>query len=223
MSPAKPSRSGPAWKKGSDQTSLPIVPIIVGLVVIVAVIAIVASSMSSDEETASTEGLQEVAPVAVSGEPLPPTPEGGQDPAVGTTAPELEGEAFDGSAIEITDDGRPKVLVFLAHWCPHCQAEVPRLVDWFEDNGVPDDVDIYGIATGTSEERPNFPPSSWLDREGWERPTLADSQEGTAADAFGLSAFPFFVALDGDHQVVARGSGELSIEDWEALLDAARS
>ena len=50
-----------------------------------------------------------------------------------------------GCAVSIEADGRPKIVVFLAHWCPHCQAEVPRLVDWFGENGVPDDVDYANI------------------------------------------------------------------------------
>ncbi len=119
--------------------------------------------------------------------------------------------------------GVPKVLVFLAHWCPHCQREVPVLVDWLAEHGKPSDVDIYGIATGSTKDRPNFPPSAWLEKEGWDLPTVADSADGTAGMSFGLSAFPFFVALDADNDVVARGSGELSTEEWEGLLDEARS
>jgi thiol-disulfide isomerase/thioredoxin len=221
MTPAKPPRSGPAWKKDQEARRLPVVPIALGLIAVIAIIAIVASSMADDEAT-STEGLQQVGPVAVSGDPLPTLEEGIADAAVGVTAPGIEGQSFDGSSVEIDDDGRPKVVVFLAHWCPHCQVEVPKLVDWFAENGVPEDVDVYAVATGTTEDRPNYPPSRWLDREEWDRPTLADSEDGMAANAFGLSAFPFYVALDGDHQVVARGSGELSTEQWESLLDAAR-
>src|SRR3546814_5923343 len=60
---------------------------------------------------------------------------------------------------------------------------------------MPEDVDVYGVSTSTNEERPNHPPSAWLDKEGWEYPTLADSPESQTATAFGLSGFPFFVAL----------------------------
>lgn len=222
MPPSNPSSRGPAWKKDQSAGGFAVIPIVVGVIALIAVIAIVASSMGEDDKT-STEGLQQVGPVAVSGDPLEPLPDGASDPAVGTTAPGLEGQTFEGASIEIDDDGRPKVVVFLAHWCPHCQVEVPKLVEWFGENGVPEDVDVYAVATGTSEERPNFPPSSWLEREGWEQPTLVDTEEGMAASAYGLSAFPFFVALDSDHQVVARGSGELSTEQWESLLDAARA
>lgn len=218
----QPPKSGPAWKKGGDSRSFPVVPIVIGVIVLIAVIAIVASSLGQDEDTTASDGLQQVGPVAVEGSALPQLPDAGDDPAVGAQAPSVEGQSFDGSPVTIGADGRPKVVVFLAHWCPHCQAEVPSLVAWFGQNGVPDDVDVYGVATATTEARPNFPPSAWLQREGWDQPTLADSEDSKAAQAFGLSAFPFFVALDGDNQVVARGSGELSTEQWEALLAAVR-
>lgn len=215
------SSHGPAWKQGQDARRLPVVPIVIGVIALIAVIALVASSLAEEDD--ATEGQQQVGPVAVSGDPLPRFGDSAGDPAVGTAAPRLEGQSFDGSSVEIGDDGRPKVVVFLAHHCPHCQAEVPRIVDWFGDNGVPDDVDVYGVATGTSEDLPNYPPSRWLDREEWDRPTMADDEDSTAASAFGLSAYPYFVALDADHEVVARGTGELSAQQWESLLDAARA
>jgi len=218
LSPTKPNRGGPAWKKDQNRRSLLLIPIALGAIALAGLIAILASGSADDPP--STEGLQQVAAVGVTGDALPRLPDG-SDPAVGTRAPELTGQTFDATPVVIGDDGRPKVLVFLAHWCPHCQAEVPRLVDWFEANGVPGDVDVYAVATGTDEDRPNFPPSSWLEREGWDPPTLLDTDDSAAALAYGLSAYPFFVALDSDHEVVARGTGELGMDDWERLLDAA--
>ena len=46
---------------------------------------------------------------------------------------------------------------------------------------------------------------------------------GVPADAFGVSAFPFFVAVDGDNNVIARASGELTVDQWTGLLDQAAS
>ncbi len=109
-------------------------------------------------------------------------------------------------------------MVFLAHHCPHCQAEVPRIVDWASQGLVPAGVDIYGVATGTTSSRENYPPSAWLEREGWPFPTLADSDEYAAAEAWGLTSYPYFVALDADGKVVERASGELTQEQFTALL-----
>lgn len=41
-----------------------------------------------------------------------PTP----DAAAGAPAPEVRGTSFDGTSVSITNDGRTKALVFLAHW-----------------------------------------------------------------------------------------------------------
>ena len=38
------------------------------------------------------------------------------DSAAGQPAPEVRGTSFDGTAVSITNDGRTKALVFLAHW-----------------------------------------------------------------------------------------------------------
>jgi hypothetical protein len=46
---------------------------------------------------------------------------------------------------------------------------------------------------------------------------LADPQ-GSAASAFGLSGFRFFVLLDGRGMVVGRASGEQSPRDLDRLL-----
>jgi thiol-disulfide isomerase/thioredoxin len=193
----------------------------IGVVVVLAVVAVVASR-GSTPKTNEAKGLQQTRPVTVSGTPLPPFAGEGVDPAVGTSAPRMRGSTFAGRPVAIADDGRPKVVLFIAHWCPHCQREVPRLASWLRSKGMPAGVDLYAVATGTTPDRPNYPPSTWLRREGWTVTTMADDDNQTAADAFGLSAYPFFVAVDGSGKVVARASGELTISSLEKLLGQAR-
>ena len=43
------------------------------------------------------------------------------------------------------------------------------------------------------------------------------------SDAFGLSAFPYFVAVDGSGKVVARTSGEISTGQFAELAQSALS
>lgn len=219
--PARPNRGPARASRAGARRRFPIVPVVLGIVGLLALVAVVATG--GDDGGGEVAGLEQTRPVSVEGDPLARYRAGGADPAVGTAAPEVQGATFDGTPVAITADGRPKVLVFLAHWCPHCQREVPVLAGWLAGNGPPGDVDIYGVATSTSSERPNYPPSEWLREEGFTVPTLADDGQGSAAVAFGLSSFPYYVVLDGDHQVLARGSGELSIEQWESLVDLART
>jgi hypothetical protein len=71
--------------------------------------------------------------------------------------------------------------------------------------------------------RPNYPPSEWLAREDWAIPTIADDTEGTAGDAFGLTGYPYFVAVKADGTVAARASGEQTLEQLQAMIALARS
>lgn len=223
MPPARRTRSrtqNPP-NRGRPPPRLPLIPIIVGVISLLAVIAVIASR-GGGGRVQQPRGIEQTRPVSVRGEPLAKYGDS-VDAALGAVAPQLAGARFDGTSLAISADGRSKVLVFLAHWCPHCEREVPVLADWLSTNGAPHDVDLYAIATSTTPDRPNFPPSAWLEREGWKVPTLADSTDSLAAQAFGLTVFPYFVAVDRQNHVVARLSGELTIQQWEALLGRARS
>ena len=192
---------------------------VAGLVLVLAVAAIVSSGGGDKKESA--EGVEETRPVTVTGAALPKfEPGGADDAAVGKTIPDVKGQSFDGSPVEIRNDGRAKLIVFVAHWCPHCQKEIPLLADWLQSNSLPNGVDLYTVSTGVTSERPNYPPSTWLEKEGWTAKTLADSENQEAADAFGLSAFPYFVAVDGSGKVVARTSGEISTADFADLAQS---
>jgi thiol-disulfide isomerase/thioredoxin len=193
----------------------------VAAIVIVLAVAAIVSSGGSGSKKKSAQGVAETRPVTVTGTPLAKIPDSGADPAVGTTIPEVKGQAFDGSPVDIRNDGRPKLVLFVAHWCPHCQREVPLLTSYLKSHPLPKGVDLYTVATATNAQRPNYPPSAWLDKVGWKAPTMADSDAGQAADAFGLSAFPYFVAVDGSGKVVARTTGEITTDEFATL--AAKS
>lgn len=200
----------------AERRPFPLVPVVVAIVVVVlGIVAIVVSTGGGDD----AEGQNQ--PVEVSGAALAPFAGGASDPAVGAEAPELRGASFDGSTVEITADGTPKLLVFVAHWCPHCNEEVPVIVDWLGGETSKDGVDVYAVSTDVNEAAPNFPPSEWLAEEDWPAPVLADDEDSSAGAAYGLRGFPYFVLLDGEHRVVTRGTGELSPDELDQLVAAA--
>jgi thiol-disulfide isomerase/thioredoxin len=222
---SKPASRRPTPAKQSKQfkqsnTGMIVVVALAVVAVIAIVAAVVMTQVGKDDGAA---GLEQTQPVTVTGQPLPTYDDkAASDSAVGLAAPALKGSSFDGSAVDITPGGgQPKVLVFLAHWCPHCQAEVPRIVQWQQEGKVPAGVDLSGIATGTTDTRPNYPPSSWLEDEGWTYPTLADSPTYQASEAYGLANYPFFVAVNGEGNVVGRVSGELTEEQFIAFVNLA--
>ncbi len=220
-----PSRKAPTpgTQQRSSRTPLVIGAVVV-LVIVAAVVALIASGGDdgpADAETDSTqlEVVAENQAVDVIGTPLPPLADGVPDAAVGTAAPGLVGQSFYDTPVEVRPgDGRPYLVVFLAHWCPHCQAEVPRMVRWHEQGLVPEGLQVVAVSTAVSEDRPNYPPSKWLDEAGWPWPVLADDELVTAAGAYGVSGFPFMVVVDAEGNVAGRTSGEKSVEELSAFV-----
>lgn len=183
----------------------PLVPVIAGVVALALVVTIVLTFDGGD--TAAQFGSP-----TVTGDPLPTLIDGVDDGAVGMALPSMSGKDFAGTEVAITNDGRPKIVILLAHWCSHCQAEVPVVQAWLNDGLKPDGVDLYSVATSTSETRPNFPPSTWLEREGWTVPVIVDDEAYTVGNTLGLSAFPFWVFVNADGTVAGRTTGELPPE-----------
>jgi thiol-disulfide isomerase/thioredoxin len=186
---------------------------------IVALAAIIAIVSTSADKPASIPGLSQTQPVEVIGTALPQFESGAPDPAVGIVAPTLVGSTFDGSPITVKP-GRPTLVIFIAHWCPHCQREVPVLTQWQKSGGVPGGVDVIGVATGTDTSLPNYPPSQWLANEHFPFSVMADSDSQAAAAAFGLASYPYFVLLDSDGKVVQRASGEIDPNSLTPLLNS---
>ena len=192
-------------------------------VVVVAIVVAVVSSGGGDDSTAKATSY-ETGQVTVDGTALPQYSDSysgtKKDPALAKTIPTLHGTSvFNGKPVTIAPDGKPKAVVFVAHWCPHCQAEVPRLVA-LAKQGVFDGLEVSAVATGTNSTYPNYPPSAWLKDKSWPYPVMADSKTGTAAQAFGLDAYPYFVLVNPDGTVAGRATGEVSDADVTANVKA---
>ena len=189
----------------------------VGVVLLAAVAAVFlvngsdggSSQLPSDLPSASAPAGD--APV-ISGGSLPQFQAPDGDAAVGMTIPEVTAPDA-----QIALNGKAKVLMFLAHWCPHCQAEVPVVQAWVNGGNLPADVEIVSVSTAIDPNRPNYPPDAWLEREGWTAPVITD-EAGTVADAYGLSAFPFWVFVNADGTVAGRLTGELTTAQLDQII-----
>lgn len=199
--------------------------IIIGVVVIGA--AAIALSLSgggsSSSDTTMATGAGEYQPVTVTGDALAPLGDTGVDAALGKKAPALSGKRFNGSEVSIAPGttGKPTMLVFLAHWCPHCNREVPRLVEWNDKGLVPDGLRVVGITTASRDDQANWPPSEWIQTMKWPFDVMADSQAGDAAAAYGVDGYPFMVILDAQGNVVKRTSGEHELSELTAMINEA--
>lgn len=211
----------------------------IGVVVLLAIGGIVWATTGGDDTAASDDtsqtdstgaldGLPTSQPVTVTGDPLPEfTSSGPSDTAIGLTAPTLEGLNFQGAPVvaDASVDGA-YMLVFLAHWCPHCNVEVPRLLTWKNSGAIPADLDIIGVATAVSETSVNFPPAEWFSNKGWAWPVLVDESQGDgaagkAAAAYGATGWPYFVIVGADGKVKTRVSGEVEVSELQTIVDEA--
>ncbi len=192
--------------------------LLIGGAIVLALAAGTAVLFSLGEAQSEGVDLSTIPAPQVTGEPLPNhDPALVPDPAQGLQAPGAVGADFQLETVEIANDGRPKVILFLAHWCPHCQVEVPKVQEWLEGGGKPEGVDFYSVATSIDETLPNYPPDLWLQREGWTPPVLVDTDRSVAG-AYGLRFFPLWVFVDDDGTVIGRAATELPQEDLTDLF-----
>ena len=165
-------------------------------------------------------------PTEVFGTALPRFEQLEDDPAVGRTPPVIVGaDLLTGDVVRIASEGRPIVIAFYAHWCPHCQAEVEALTGWLEANELPAGVDFYAVSVLEDPTRGNHPPETWLHEQGWQHPVVADTPAHSVVDAFGLQSVPYLVAIDQQNAVVLRYAGNVGPADlaafFETLLEPA--
>jgi thiol-disulfide isomerase/thioredoxin len=193
------------------------------IAIIIGGAAIVAISSSGSDSNTSSGNISEFSEITVSGDALPAfdSNSSATDTAIGLPAPVVSGKGFTGTEITTDGAGTPTLLVFLAHWCPHCQREVPLLVQWEKDGKTPTGVDVIAVATGTDPANPNYPPSEWLAREEFPAlwPVIADSNDKKAANAFGLSGYPYFVLVDAQGKVFKRLSGEIPMDELTEIIN----
>jgi cytochrome c biogenesis protein CcmG, thiol:disulfide interchange protein DsbE len=211
-----------ATRKGPEPTPpvrwvLPVAGLVIALA---AVIAIVLSQSGSGAAASVEPSAAVVTPPTITGTPLPDFSATADDPAKGQAAPVVAGHDYQGNAVGIDPSGKPTLVIFAAHWCPHCQREIPIIQAWIDAGSAPAGVDLVSVSTGIDPSLPNYPPEAWFERVGWTVPVIVDPTSSVAA-AYGLTSYPYFVLLDGEGKVVSRASGELSMPDLEALLATA--
>lgn len=203
--------------------------IVIGVIVVVLGLAGIAVAVSGGDDssesgtTAPSGDVEETRQVSVSGDVVPTLDAAlVDDPAIGTAFPTIEGQTFDGTPITVggPTDG-PTMVVYLAHWCPHCNREVPELIELKDSGGIPEELTVVGVSTAADSTAPNYPPSTWLADKGWPWKAMADDEASTAFVVSGGSGFPYLVILDADGNIIARDSGEKSAEDLKVWIDDA--
>ncbi len=220
----------------SKNRTILVVVAVVGVAVLAALAAVL---ISSDDDSGTTSAgtaagttpppfdgdvVGETFPVGVTGDPLPPMIDGAADQALGLATPVADGSSFDASPVTIggpTDN--PTLYVFLAHWCPHCNDEIPELIELHENGELPDGLDVVGISTAVTPDQPNYPPSQWMLDKGWPWPVMADDENATSFVVFGGSGFPYSLLADADGSVLDRAAGSRPASEIKSWLEGALS
>jgi thiol-disulfide isomerase/thioredoxin len=194
--------------------------IVFGLIAVALIAAIV---LSSNEPIGSAG---EYGDPVISGDSLPAfdaTSTLSADPAVGMVAPEVTGQDFSDNTVAINPNGTPTAVLFIAHWCPHCRAEVPRVQAWINSGGGVPGVNIISVTTAANSGQPNWPPSQWLKNEGWTQPNIRDDKNNSVFNAYGGGSFPFWVFLNGDGTVAARLAGETEVTTLQTVMESLQA
>jgi thiol-disulfide isomerase/thioredoxin len=210
----------------SMRTILYVVLVVVG---IAGAVALGTSGGSSDTTTDTVVtvpgGVQpaEYQKVSSTGGLLAPLPESGADTETGKSVAVLKGYDLQGRPVTIdpAGEGKATMVVFLAHWCPHCNREIPVLNKWRESGEVPTGLRVIGITTGSKADQANWPPSKWMTAMKWPFEVMADSEAQEAARAYGVAGYPFIAFVGANGKITARTSGEIPVEQLQIYANAA--
>jgi cytochrome c biogenesis protein CcmG, thiol:disulfide interchange protein DsbE len=211
----------PAGQRAGQPATTNRLPLLFGALAVV-VLAVLVAVFSTAEDAPDFVGVDELAGnPTITGDPLVPFQrDAPTDPGIGSRAPVVAGADFEGTSTEIGASGSPQLIMFLASWCPACQAELPEVVQWLEAGNLPEGVGFTTVVTGLDAGRPNWPPDAWVEREGYDAPLLVDTAEGEVAQAYGLEATPYWVALDAEGRVAYRTTGMVPPEQLTALAES---
>jgi cytochrome c biogenesis protein CcmG/thiol:disulfide interchange protein DsbE len=236
MGKSKPMIKTPVKAKDSNKLFTIIVGVLVLAIIAVLVIAKATSSTEKRSRDRNKEAItaqtkkvgakatdgnykivkQEVGKkVGVEGTGLPELVQGAADPATGMKAPVLTMDTFAGEPVEINPVGKAYMISFLAHWCEHCNAEMPILKGI--EKQVPKGLEVIGVATGVNEAAAHYPPSTWFASEGFPYRVFLDDKAGLAMNSMGGSGYPHIVFIDAAGNVTKRLTGESPAAD---LLEA---
>lgn len=183
--------------------------------------------LTIDDSPPVIEGFTEltVADVFVEGEALVPWSAAGS--IVGKVAPRFTGTELGGGPVSFGGEGKATVVAFLPHWHPDSQHFVESYINWEKDPSIVlGDVfgDVFFLVVLVEDDylRGNWPASLWLESQGWEVPSMMDSESGTIYQTMGSPPLPFFFVLNSEGVIVSEHIGKISLDEFKSLFKNAQ-
>jgi cytochrome c biogenesis protein CcmG, thiol:disulfide interchange protein DsbE len=135
---------------------------------------------------------------------------------VGDTVPAFTAPMLGGGTMKWDDYlGTPTVLAIWAPWCPHCQAELPRLSAGVDGHAG---VQMVSVATAIGQN-PGPTPEEYLSSEGLSFPVGIDDADGSILRGMGVASFPTTYYVDPSGTVVDVTVGEVPADELQQILD----
>jgi cytochrome c biogenesis protein CcmG/thiol:disulfide interchange protein DsbE len=134
-------------------------------------------------------------------------------PTVGATAPDFALPALDGGRVALRDQrGNVVIVNFWATWCPPCENETPRLVEWYQTH---EDLQILGVDTLYQDSRAAV--EAFAARYAIPYPILLD-ESGDVAKQWEARFLPRSYVIDRDGVIRFVKLGELTDEDFATQI-----
>ena len=195
--------------------------IILLFIFIFSLISCSSEEVSSDSDTNVKEYNHPVSSFSVSGEKLSIfDPASEIDSTQGKKSPKINYLLESQNLYVNYPDERPTIFLFVAHWCPYCQDEIPVVKNWIQNEQLFEHgINIVLVVTNTNPDKSNYPPDLWLNNEEWGYPVIYDDNFSTLGKYFGVPAFPYWVFTEPDGTIAFRFAGSLSEEQLINIID----
>lgn len=134
--------------------------------------------------------------------------EGGGSSQTTVPAPDFTVVDGEGNEVSLSDyQGKPVVLNFWATWCGYCKEEMPDFQTAYEKYP-----EVQFLMVNATDEVADA--KGYVAEQGFTFPVVYDT-ELDAVNTYGVSGFPCTYFIDAGGNLVARGSGMLTLESLE--------
>jgi len=115
-------------------------------------------------------------------------------PAIGERAPDFAAVNADGELVSLSDfEGQPVWLNFWGAWCPPCRAEIPDMIQAYqqlEPEGL--------VLVAVSLEEPSSDAFEYAERVGMNFVVLSDPNRSAISGKYRVRTFPTHLFIDSD-------------------------